>query len=214
MNIHKIPSLIDHFLHFGSLAPQTYITLPNHRGHHAHGPNPKSTCDYSTAPAPAPPSPKKTTAFGPPTNGSKPSSPSPPLPHPQIPLPPQQPLPRPLRLRGTGHEVRALTQIGVKDVTGVKLVDLPPLVSRADPHNPPFFNGVFDLGFSAHLDQVLFPSRFAAEMERTVKAGGVCVVAVEECGRDGVRDVAGLFRKSRRELSCDEICNVLAKVQW
>ncbi|KAI8530203.1 hypothetical protein RHMOL_Rhmol11G0037300 [Rhododendron molle] len=98
---------------------------------------------------------------------------------------------------GTGHEVRALTQIGVKDVTGVELVDSPPLVSRADPHNPPFFNGVFDLGFSAHLDQALFPSRFAAETERTVKAGGVCVVAVEECGRDGVRDVAGLFRKSR-----------------
>lgn len=56
---------------------------------------------------------------------------------------------------------------------------------------------MFDLGFSAHLDQALFPSRFAAEMERTVRAGGVCVVAVEECGGDGVREVAGLFQKSR-----------------
>uniref|UniRef100_A0A5B7BRB4 Methyltransferase type 11 domain-containing protein n=1 Tax=Davidia involucrata TaxID=16924 RepID=A0A5B7BRB4_DAVIN len=98
---------------------------------------------------------------------------------------------------GAGHEVMALNQIGVKDVTGVELVDSPPLVSRADPHNLPFFDDVFDLGFSAQLDQALFPSRFAAEMERTVRVGGVCVVAVEECGDEEVGDVAKLFQKSR-----------------
>lgn len=98
---------------------------------------------------------------------------------------------------GAGHEVRALNQIGVKDVTGVELVDSPPLVSRADPHNLPFFDGIFDLGFSAHLDQALFPSRYAAEMERTVRVGGVCVVVVEECGEEEVGEVGRLFRKSK-----------------
>lgn len=83
------------------------------------------------------------------------------------------------------------------DVTGVELVDSPPLVSRADPHNLPFFDGVFDLGFSAHLDQALFPSRYAAEMERTVRVGGVCLVAVEECGEEEVGEIGRLFRKSR-----------------
>lgn len=41
-----------------------------------------------------------------------------------------------------------------------------------------------------HLDRVLFSARFAAEMERTVRVGGVCVVAVEDCGGDWVREVA------------------------
>ncbi|XAR55433.1 hypothetical protein NMG60_11035500 [Bertholletia excelsa] len=97
---------------------------------------------------------------------------------------------------GAGHEVMALKQIGVGDVTGVELVDSPPLVSRADPHNLPFFDGVFDLGFSAHLDQALFPSRFAAEMERTVRKGGVCAVTVEECGDGEVKEIANMFRKA------------------
>ncbi|XP_059664577.1 uncharacterized protein LOC132310421 [Cornus florida] len=98
---------------------------------------------------------------------------------------------------GAGHEVMALHQIGVRDVTGVELLDSPPLVSRADPHNLPFFDDVFDLGFSAHLDQALFPTRFALEMERSVRVGGVSVLAVEECGDVEVREIAKLFRKSR-----------------
>ncbi|GFZ05571.1 S-adenosyl-L-methionine-dependent methyltransferases superfamily protein [Actinidia rufa] len=98
---------------------------------------------------------------------------------------------------GAGHEVMAMKQIGLKDVTGVELVDSPPLVSRADPHNLPFFDGVFDLGFSAQFDRALFPRRYAEEMERTVRAGGACVVAVEACGDVEVKEVASLFRKSR-----------------
>ncbi|PSS16021.1 Sensor histidine kinase HK [Actinidia chinensis var. chinensis] len=98
---------------------------------------------------------------------------------------------------GAGHEVMAMKQIGLKDVSGVELVDSPPLVSCADPHNLPFFDGVFDLGFSAQFDRALFPWRYAAEMERTVRAGGACVVAVEACGDAEVREVASLFRKSR-----------------
>ncbi|KAI4322590.1 hypothetical protein L6164_022267 [Bauhinia variegata] len=98
---------------------------------------------------------------------------------------------------GAGHEVMALSDIGVLDVTGVELIDSPPLVSRADPHNLPFFDHVFDLAFSGHLAEALFPSRFASEMERTVRPGGVCLLVVEQCGNDEVREIVGLFRNSR-----------------
>ncbi|KAA0045304.1 uncharacterized protein E6C27_scaffold316G00690 [Cucumis melo var. makuwa] len=59
---------------------------------------------------------------------------------------------------GAGHEVVALSHIGVHDVTGIELIDSPPLVSRADPHNLPFFDHVFDLAFTAHLAEALFSS--------------------------------------------------------
>lgn len=98
---------------------------------------------------------------------------------------------------GAGHEVMALFQMGLVDVTGVELVDSPPLVSRADPHNLPFFDRVFDFSYSGHLAEALFPARFAAEMERTVRRDGVCVVAVEECGEEEVREIVGLFKKSK-----------------
>lgn len=98
---------------------------------------------------------------------------------------------------GAGHEVMALKRIGVEEVTGVELVDSPPLVSRADPHNLPFFDSVFDLSFSAHFNEALFPSRFAAEMERTLKVGGLCVLALDECGNAEVEGISKLFRKSR-----------------
>ncbi|KAK9060117.1 hypothetical protein SSX86_020821 [Deinandra increscens subsp. villosa] len=97
---------------------------------------------------------------------------------------------------GGGQAVMSLNEIGLREITGVELVDSPPLVSRADPHNLPFFDGVFDLGFTANLDQALFPSRYVRELERTVKNGGVIVVCVEECGNDGVIEVLKLFRRS------------------
>ncbi|KAI3736245.1 hypothetical protein L6452_15783 [Arctium lappa] len=96
---------------------------------------------------------------------------------------------------GGGQAVMSLQQIGLHEITGVELIDSPPLVSRADPHNLPFFDGVFNLGFSAHLDQALFPSRYVRELERTVRVGGVCVVCVEECGDGEVKEVLKLFRK-------------------
>ncbi|KAA0035139.1 hypothetical protein IC582_003730 [Cucumis melo] len=98
---------------------------------------------------------------------------------------------------GAGHEVMALSHMGVHDVTGVELIDLPPLVSRADPHNMPFFDHVFDLAFTAHLAEALFPSRFVSEMERAVRPNGVCVIVVEECGDYEVKEIVGLFMKSR-----------------
>jgi len=98
---------------------------------------------------------------------------------------------------GAGHEVSALQRLGVEDVTGVELLESPPLVNRADPHNLPFFHGAFDFAFTARFDEALFPTRFAAEMERVVRGGGVCFVLVGECGANEVREVVRLFRNSR-----------------
>lgn len=95
----------------------------------------------------------------------------------------------------------AISNLGVEDVTGVELIDSPALVSRADPHNLPFFDGAFDFAFTAHFDEALFPSRFAAEMERMVRPGGACLVLVEECGVGEVTEVVGLFRNSRFDRS-------------
>ncbi|KAG5020984.1 hypothetical protein JHK87_016839 [Glycine soja] len=89
---------------------------------------------------------------------------------------------------GAGHEVAALRRLGIDDVTGVEILESPPLVRRADPHNLPFFDGVFDLAFTARFDEALF----AAEMERVIRPGGACVVLVAESGED-----VGLFRNSR-----------------
>ncbi|XP_057782604.1 uncharacterized protein LOC131000609 [Salvia miltiorrhiza] len=60
------------------------------------------------------------------------------------------------------------------------------------PHNLLFF----DLGFGAYLDLALFPARYVGQIERTVKRGGVCVVAVEECGAEEVVQIVKLFQKS------------------
>ncbi|OIW05922.1 hypothetical protein TanjilG_07198 [Lupinus angustifolius] len=98
---------------------------------------------------------------------------------------------------GAGHEVMSISNLGVEDVTGVELIESPPLVSRADPHNLPFFDGAFDFAFTAHFDEALFPSRYAAEMERMVRPGGASLVLVEECGVGEVKDVVSLFRNSR-----------------
>ncbi|XP_057541203.1 uncharacterized protein LOC130818939 isoform X2 [Amaranthus tricolor] len=75
-------------------------------------------------------------------------------------------------LAGAGQEVMALQQIGVSDVTAIDLVDSPPL-----------------------FDIVLFPTRFVAEMERTVRIGGFCLLLVEECTNKEVRDIAQLFKR-------------------
>ncbi|KAG9454327.1 hypothetical protein H6P81_007231 [Aristolochia fimbriata] len=98
-----------------------------------------------------------------------------------------------------GHEVVAFLEMGVGDVTGVEVVDTPPIVSRADPHNLPYFDGIFDLAYTAHIAEAMFPDRFASEMERTVRPGGAIVLALE--GSWSEREVKqfneGLFEKSR-----------------
>ncbi|KAK8948468.1 hypothetical protein KSP39_PZI005006 [Platanthera zijinensis] len=77
-----------------------------------------------------------------------------------------------------GYEVVALQDSGVVDVTRVEVIDFPPLVKRADLHNLPFFDEVFDLGFNTGFDAALFPKRFVEEIERTVRRGSVTALAV------------------------------------
>ncbi|RWW63576.1 hypothetical protein BHE74_00029236 [Ensete ventricosum] len=98
---------------------------------------------------------------------------------------------------GAGHEVAALQEFGVSDVTGVDLVDFPPLVRHADPHNLPFFDDVFDIAFSAGLAGALFPTRFVAELERTVRRGGAVVLAVDRpSSAQEAEGINALFRRS------------------
>ncbi|CAN6910914.1 unnamed protein product [Brassica oleracea] len=93
-----------------------------------------------------------------------------------------------------GHAPMEMAQIELYDITAVELVDSLPLVRRADPHNLHFFDGAFDFAFTAHLDDALFPWRVVEELERTVRQGRFCVVAVDECV---VGMNARLFLKSK-----------------
>ena len=108
---------------------------------------------------------------------------------------------------GAGHEVMALSKMGLEDVTGVELIESLPLVSRADPHNLPFFDGAFDVAFTGHLVEALYPMRYAGEMERTLRKGGLCVVLVDECGDEEVKEIVRLFRRSRLLGSADVTLN-------
>ncbi|PHU02940.1 hypothetical protein BC332_28191 [Capsicum chinense] len=77
-----------------------------------------------------------------------------------------------------GQEVEALKRIGIPDSIGMDLVPYPPLVVKGDFHNQPFDDQIFDLEFSNVFDHALFPEKFVAEIERTLKPGGVCVLHV------------------------------------
>ncbi|PON42331.1 Methyltransferase type [Parasponia andersonii] len=77
-----------------------------------------------------------------------------------------------------GQEVEALRRIGVSNSVGIDLVPYPPLVLQGDFHNQPFRNGSLGFEFSNVFDHALFPEKFVAEIERTLKPGGVCVLHV------------------------------------
>ncbi|XP_027096447.1 uncharacterized protein [Coffea arabica] len=77
-----------------------------------------------------------------------------------------------------GQEVEALKRVGVSDSIGMDLVPSPPLVVEGDFHNQPFEDGTFDFEFSNVFDHALYPEKFAGEIERTLKSGGVCVLHV------------------------------------
>uniref|UniRef100_A0ACD5ZZW5 Uncharacterized protein n=1 Tax=Avena sativa TaxID=4498 RepID=A0ACD5ZZW5_AVESA len=104
-----------------------------------------------------------------------------------------------------GQEVAALRLVGVRDAVGIDLAPAPPLVLRGDFHAQPFGDGVFDFEFSNVFDHALYPDRFAAEIERTLRPGGVAVlhVAVHRRGDKysandllDVDGLLGLFRRS------------------
>lgn len=77
-----------------------------------------------------------------------------------------------------GQEVEALKRVGVSDSIGIDLVPCPPLVLKGDFHNQPFDNETFDFEFSNVFDHALYPHKFVAEIERTLKPDGVCVLHV------------------------------------
>jgi len=77
-----------------------------------------------------------------------------------------------------GQEVEALRRINVVDSIGMDLVPHPPLVVEGDFHNQPFDNDTFDFEFSNVFDHALYPHKFVAEIERTLKPNGVCVLHV------------------------------------
>ncbi|XP_062195787.1 uncharacterized protein LOC133898963 [Phragmites australis] len=104
-----------------------------------------------------------------------------------------------------GQEVAALRQVGVRDSIGIDLAPAPPLVARGDFHAQPFADATFDFEFSNVFDHALYPDRFAAEIERTLRPGGVAVlhVAVHRRGDKysandllDVEGLVGLFRRS------------------
>ncbi|XP_021631215.1 uncharacterized protein LOC110628727 [Manihot esculenta] len=77
-----------------------------------------------------------------------------------------------------GQEVKALRRIGVADSVGIDLVPFPPLVIKGDFHHQPFDDETFDFEFSNVFDHALYPDKFVAEIERTLKPGGICVLHV------------------------------------
>ncbi|CAL9135959.1 unnamed protein product [Musa acuminata var. zebrina] len=105
-----------------------------------------------------------------------------------------------------GQEVAALRGIGVVGAVGMDLAPAPPLVVAGDFHAQPFTDDSFDFEFSNVFDHALYPERFAAEVERTLRPGGVAVlhVAVHRRGDKysandllgGVNGLLGLFKRS------------------
>lgn len=104
-----------------------------------------------------------------------------------------------------GQEVAALRLVGVRDAVGIDLAPAPPLVVKGDFHAQPFGDDTFDFEFSNVFDHALYPDRFAAEIERTLRPGGVAVlhVAVHRRGDKysandllDVEGLVGLFRRS------------------
>ncbi|KAF9593116.1 hypothetical protein IFM89_020326 [Coptis chinensis] len=92
-----------------------------------------------------------------------------------------------------GQEVAALRGIGVVDSVGIDLVPYPPLVIKGDFHSQPFDNETFDFEFSNVFDHALFPVKFVAEIERTLKPGGVCVLHVAISRRSDKYSANDLF---------------------
>ncbi|CAL9078599.1 unnamed protein product [Musa textilis] len=105
-----------------------------------------------------------------------------------------------------GQEVAALRGIGVVGAVGMDLAPAPPLVVAGDFHAQPFPDDSFDFEFSNVFDHALYPERFAAEVERTLRPGGVAMlhVAVHRRGDKysandllgGVDGLLGLFKRS------------------
>ncbi|MCO5595866.1 hypothetical protein L7F22_049917 [Adiantum nelumboides] len=101
---------------------------------------------------------------------------------------------------GQGHEVLALKEMGIYNSIGIDLVATPPLVMKGDMHSQPFKKDTFDFEFCNVFDHALLTSKFAAEIERTLKPGGFFVIHLmlknrsgEACRLAQLQDVAVLI---------------------
>ncbi|XP_076892507.1 uncharacterized protein LOC143544249 [Bidens hawaiensis] len=92
-----------------------------------------------------------------------------------------------------GQEVEALKRVRVTDSVGLDLVPYPPNVIKGDFHYQPFDNETFDFEFSNVFDHALYPDKFVGEIQRTLKAGGVCVLHVAVSRRSDKYSANDLF---------------------
>ncbi|XP_071709335.1 uncharacterized protein [Rutidosis leptorrhynchoides] len=92
-----------------------------------------------------------------------------------------------------GQEVEALKRVGVWDSIGLDLVPYPPLVIQGDFHSQPFDKETFDFEFSNVFDHALYPKKFVGEIQRTLKAGGICVLHVAVSRRSDKYSANDLF---------------------
>ncbi|XP_076893028.1 uncharacterized protein LOC143544941 [Bidens hawaiensis] len=92
-----------------------------------------------------------------------------------------------------GQEVEALKRVGLTDSVGMDLVPYPPNVIKGDFHYQPFDNETFDFEFSNVFDHALYPDKFVGEIQRTLKAGGVCVLHVAVSRRSDKYSADDLF---------------------
>ncbi|KAH0991790.1 hypothetical protein GBA52_003273 [Prunus armeniaca] len=112
---------------------------------------------------------------------------------PKAPEPPLQRLQIPLHRRTSRPGGRGAAPSRRVDSVGIDLVPYPPLVVKGDFHNQPFGNDTFDFEFSNVFDHALLPDKFVAEIERTLKPRGVCVLHVAVARRTDKYSANDLF---------------------
>lgn len=75
----------------------------------------------------------------------------------------------------TGQEVQAFINLGY-DAIGLDIVPCEPLVIEGDIHHMPFKDEEFDIAFTNIFDHSLYPEKFASEIQRILKKGGVAII--------------------------------------
>lgn len=75
----------------------------------------------------------------------------------------------------TGQEVQAFINLGYEAI-GLDIVPCEPLVIEGDIHNMPFRDEEFDIAFTNIFDHSLYPEKFANEIQRILKKGGIAII--------------------------------------
>lgn len=101
----------------------------------------------------------------------------------------------------TGQDVFALKEIGVKDAVGISKKASKPLVVSGQGHRIPFADNTFDFIFvgGGRMDESTKPSKFAAEIVRTLKPEGFAVVHVRANDTYSLNSFLDLFDSCKLE---------------